>query len=64
MGHPAPEETELANQIAGLLSGCYAEQRREISAIGQGRLVSLYFLTPKTDVEPFWELSPENPPCR
>ena len=49
----ALEETELANQIAGLLSGCYAEQRREISAVGQGRLVSLYFLTPKTDVEPF-----------
>src|ERR1039458_8537879 len=49
----APEEAQLADQIAGLLSGCYTEQRREISPADQGRLVSLYFLTPKTDVERF-----------
>jgi hypothetical protein len=49
----APEEAHLADQIAGWLSGCYSEQRREISPADQGRLVSLYFLTPKTDVERF-----------
>ena len=49
----APEEAQLADQITGLLSGCYTEQRREISPADQGRLVSLYFLTPKTDVERF-----------
>lgn len=49
----APEEAQLADQITGLLSGCYAEQRREIAPADQGRLVSLYFLTPRTDVERF-----------
>ena len=49
----APEETQLADQIASLLSGCYAEQRREVSPVDQGRLLSLYFLTPKTGVEGF-----------
>ena len=47
------EETELADRIAGLLSGCYTEQRREISQADQGRLVSLYFLTPRSTVERF-----------
>jgi hypothetical protein len=49
----APEEARLADRIAGLLSGCYTEQRREISPADQGRLVSLYFLTPRITVERF-----------
>jgi hypothetical protein len=49
----APEEAQLADRIAGWLSGCYTEQRREISPAGQGRLVSLYFLTPRSAVERF-----------
>ena len=47
------EETQLADGIAGLLCGCYREQRREISPADQGRLLSLYFLTPKTGVKHF-----------
>jgi hypothetical protein len=49
----APEEAQLADRIAGLLRGCYREQRREISPADQGRLLSLYFLTPKTGVKHF-----------
>ncbi len=49
----APEEAQLADRIMGLLSGCSTEQRREVSSSSQGRLVSLYFLTPKTYVEQF-----------
>jgi hypothetical protein len=49
----APDEGQLADRITGLLAGCYLEQRREISPAEQGRLVSLYFLTPKTGVERF-----------
>jgi hypothetical protein len=49
----APEEAELADQIAALLSGCYSERRREISPANQGRLLSLYFLMPKAGVEQF-----------
>lgn len=48
-----PEEAQVADQITGLLSGCYTEQRREVSSSSQGRLVSLYFLTTKTCVERF-----------
>ena len=48
-----PEEAQLADGIAGLLCGCYREQRREISPADQGRLLSLYFLTPKTGVKQF-----------
>lgn len=48
-----PEEAHLADQIAGLLSGCYTEQRREVSPADRGRLVSLYFLTLKSGVERF-----------
>lgn len=48
-----PEEAQLADQITGLLSGCYIEEQREISLAPQGRLLSLYFLTPKTNVERF-----------
>ena len=48
-----PEEAQLADRIAGSLSGCYQEQRRETSPADQGRLLSLYFLTPKAGVERF-----------
>jgi hypothetical protein len=51
----APEEAQLADRIVGLLSGCSTEQRREVSPSSQGRLVSLYFLTPKTCAEQFRE---------
>ena len=47
------EETQLADRIAGLLSGCSTEQRREVSWSSQRRLLSLYFLTSKTGVERF-----------
>jgi hypothetical protein len=46
-----PEEDRLADRIASLLSGCYKEQRREISRSDLGRLMSLYFLTPQSGVE-------------
>jgi hypothetical protein len=49
----APEEAELADQIAGRLAGLYTEQQREVVLSGRGRLVSLYYLTPKTAVERF-----------
>jgi hypothetical protein len=49
----AGEETRLADQIAGLLPGCFTEQRREVSSSSQRRLLSLYFLTSKTSVEQF-----------
>lgn len=49
----APEEAQVADWIAGGLFGCYTEQRREILPADQGRLLSLYFLTPKTGVERF-----------
>jgi len=49
----APEEAQLADWIAGPLTGCYAEERREIAPTGQGRLLSQYFLTPQSSVEAF-----------
>ena len=49
----APEEAQLADQIMGLLSGCSNDQRREVSSSNQGRMVSLYFLTPTTCAEKF-----------
>jgi len=52
-GSLAPEETRLADRIAGWLSGCYREQRRETSPSDHGRMLSLYFLTPKTGVDRF-----------
>lgn len=48
------EEAQRADRITRLLSGCYTEQRREVSTSSQGRLLSLYFLTRKTCVERFW----------
>lgn len=50
-GSLAPEEAQLADRIAGQLTGLYTQQHREVSASGQGRLLSLYYLTPKTAVE-------------
>ena len=47
------EEGQLADRIAGLLSGCSTEQRREVSSSSQRRLLSLYFLTSKDGVERF-----------
>jgi len=47
------EETRLADRIAGLLSGCSAERRTEVSSSSERRLLSLYFLTSKTGVERF-----------
>jgi hypothetical protein len=49
----APEEDQMADQSMSLLSGCSTEMRREISSSGHGRLLSLYFLTPKTHGEQF-----------
>jgi len=49
----APQESQLAGRIGHLLSGCFTQQRRESAPAAQGRLLSLYFLTPKTDVERF-----------
>ena len=49
----APEETQLADRITGLLSDCSTEQRREISPSGQKLLISLYFLTPTTYADEF-----------
>jgi hypothetical protein len=50
-GSLSAEEVQLADQITGRLAGLYAEQQREVSASGQGRLLSLYYLTPRTAVE-------------
>lgn len=47
------EEGQLADRITGWLSGCFTEQRREVSSSSQRRLLSLYFLTPRTGVERF-----------
>ena len=47
------EERQLADRIAGLLSGCSTEQRREVAYSSQRRLLSLYFLTSQTGVERF-----------
>jgi len=47
------EEGQLADRIAGCLSGCFTGQRREASSSSQRRLLSLYFLTSKTGVERF-----------
>jgi len=53
----APEETRMADRIAGALCGCYGEQRREASPAEPGRLVSLYFLTPRSCIERFRDQS-------
>jgi hypothetical protein len=49
----APEEALLADQIVVLLVRWFTELRREVSSSRQGRLLSLYFLTPKNRVEEF-----------
>jgi hypothetical protein len=57
-GSLAPEEAQLADQITGQLAGLYTEQQREVSASGGGRLLSLYFLTPRAGVERFRNIVP------
>jgi hypothetical protein len=47
------EEVLLADQIVSLLDDCSTEQRREVSSSHQGRLLSLYFLTPKSGADEF-----------
>ena len=49
----APHESDLADRIAKRLSSCYTELRREVSRSSEGRLMSLYFLTPRDYVERF-----------
>ncbi len=49
----APEEAQLADRIADSLARWSTDQRREISSSGQGRMLSLYFLTPKSRSEEF-----------
>jgi hypothetical protein len=53
IGSLTAEETGLAGRIATLLADRFTAQRREVSSSSQGRLVSLAFLTPKTQVEEF-----------
>ena len=50
---PVAEEAQLADRIVALLDDCSTEQRREVSSSLQGRLLSLYFLTPKSGAEEF-----------
>jgi hypothetical protein len=56
------EEQRLADQIAAWLSDCSTGQRREVSLSSQRRLLSLYFLTFKTDVERFRSQARKIPP--
>lgn len=52
---PAEQEILLADRIGTALARWFAEQRREMSSSGQGRLLSLSFLMPKVYVEDFRE---------
>jgi hypothetical protein len=56
------EEGQLADRIAGLLSGCSTGERREVACSSRRRLLSLYFLTPKTGVERFRSEARKIPP--
>jgi hypothetical protein len=47
------EEGRLAERIAGALGGCHERLRAEASDAAGGRLLSLYFLTPRTSVADF-----------
>lgn len=49
----APEEAQLADRIADSLARWSTDLRREISSSGHGRMLSLYFLTPKSRSEKF-----------
>jgi hypothetical protein len=51
------EEALLADRIAALLDDCSTEQCREVSSSHQGRLISLYFLTPKSGAEEFRKMA-------
>jgi hypothetical protein len=53
---PAADEALLADRIVALLDDWSTEQRRELSLSHQGRLLSLYFLTPKRGAEEFRKL--------
>jgi hypothetical protein len=46
-------EGQVAEGIVGLLSGCSAGHRKEVTCSSQRRLLSLYFLTSRTGVERF-----------
>jgi hypothetical protein len=48
-----PDEGRLAEQISSSLCGFYDRLRTEASTAAEGRLLSLYFLTPKTSVGNF-----------
>ena len=48
-----PEEARLAEQISGSLCEVFDRLRTEAFTAAQGRLLSLYFLTPKSAVENF-----------
>ena len=48
-----PDEGRLAEQISSSLCGFYDRLRTEASTAAAGRLLSLYFLTPKTSVGNF-----------
>jgi hypothetical protein len=50
---PAADEVLLADRIVALLASWSTEQHREVSLSQQGRLLSLYFLTPKSAAEEF-----------
>jgi len=50
---PAAEEVLLADRIVTRLAGWSTEQHREVLSSQQGRLLSLYFLTPKSAAEEF-----------
>ncbi|MCX6638392.1 MAG: GvpL/GvpF family gas vesicle protein [Acidobacteria bacterium] len=47
------EEGRLAERIAGCLGGCHERLRAEAANAAGGRLLSLYFLTPRTSVADF-----------
>jgi len=47
------EDGRLAERIAGSLGGCHSRLRAEASNAAGGRLLSLYFLTPRTSVADF-----------
>lgn len=60
----AAEESLLADRIAALLRRWFTGQRREISPSRQGRLLSLYFLTPKSRAGEFRRMAREISPPR
>ena len=47
------DEGRLSERIAGSLGGCHERLRAEAANAAEGRLLSLYFLTPRTSVADF-----------